>query len=77
MLTQDAVRYFGNQAAIARALEISAAAVSKWDEIVPLESALALEILTGRRLRCDRTQYPNLARALDTAEIGAAEPRTA
>jgi DNA-binding transcriptional regulator YdaS (Cro superfamily) len=77
MLTQDAVRYFGNQSAIARALDISAAAVSKWGEIVPLESALALEILSGRRLRCERTRYPNLARALDTAEAGAVEPRTA
>lgn len=77
MLTQDAVQYFGNQSSIARALDISAAAVSKWGEIVPLESALALEILTARRLRCDRTQYPNLARALDTAESGALEPRTA
>lgn len=77
MQTQDAIRYFGNQSAIARALDISAAAVSKWGEVVPLESALALEILTARRLRCDRTQYPNLARALDTAEAGAVEPHTA
>lgn len=77
MHTRDAVHHFGNQSSIARALDISAAAVSKWGEIVPLESALALEILTGGRLQCDRSQYPNLARALDSAESGIVEPRTA
>lgn len=77
MLTKDAVEHFGNQSAIARALDISAAAVSKWGEVVPLESALALEILTARKLRCERSLYPNLARALDAAESNTSKPHAA
>lgn len=77
MLTEQAVSHFKTRAAIARALVISPAATSKWGHVVPLESALALEILTRRELRVDRSLYPNLARALDTAESAALEPRTA
>jgi hypothetical protein len=68
MLTTDAVAHYKTQKAIARALDISDAAVSKWPEVVPIESALALEIITARALRVDRSLYPSLARALDVAD---------
>lgn len=63
MLTKNAIAYFGTQAEICRTLEISSAAIAKWGEVVPLESALALEILTAQKLPVDRSLYPKLARA--------------
>ena len=68
MNTSDAVQHFGNQSSVARALGISPAAVSKWPPTVPLDSALAIEILTDGALKVDRSQYPGLARALDVVE---------
>jgi len=68
MLTKTAIEYFKTQAEICRVLGISSAAVAKWGEVVPLESATALEIRTGGDLPVDRTLYPNLARAIEAAE---------
>lgn len=68
MRTENAVAYFKTQAAIARALEISPAAVCKWGDVVPLESALALELLTSGGLAVDKSMYPNLARAIEASE---------
>lgn len=65
MLTQAAIDHYGDQAGIARALGISPAAISKWGEVVPLESATAIEILTQGKLRVDPMRYPKLARALN------------
>lgn len=70
MKTNDAVEHFRTKAAITRALGISSAAVAQWGDVVPLESALALEILTGGELSVDRSLYPNLARALSAVETG-------
>lgn len=65
MLTKTALRHFdGSQAAMARALGISSAAVSKWGDIVPFESATALEILTDGVLRVDQRKYPRIQEAL-------------
>ncbi len=63
MLKTHAIDYFGSQAEIARALEISSAAVAKWGDVVPHTSATALEILSGGGARVDRSLYPELARA--------------
>jgi DNA-binding transcriptional regulator YdaS (Cro superfamily) len=51
MLTSDVVTHFGNQAAIANALEISRAAVSKWGEVVPEGSAYKLQAITNGKLK--------------------------
>lgn len=59
----DAVKHFGSEAAVAAALEISRAAVNKWGEVVPLESATALETLTHGQISVDRALYPAIARA--------------
>lgn len=67
MRTSSAIDHFRTQSAISRALGISPAAVSKWGDVVPLESALALEILTAGQLAVDRSLYPGLARAIETA----------
>lgn len=67
MKTQTAVEHFGSKAELHRALGISSAAVAQWKDIVPLESAMALEILTSGALKVDRSLYPNLARAIEQA----------
>jgi hypothetical protein len=71
MRTSSAIDHFRTQSAISRALGISPAAVSKWGDVVPLESALALEILTAGHLAVDRSLYPGLARAIETASRAA------
>jgi hypothetical protein len=68
MLTADAISHFRTKSSVATVLGISPAAVSKWGAVVPIESALALEIMTARTLRVDRALYPSLARALDIAD---------
>lgn len=64
MLMRTALRHYGNKIAIARALDISPAAVSKWREIVPMESATALEILTDGALKVDPRKYPRIKAAM-------------
>jgi hypothetical protein len=58
MLKSDVIAHFKTQAAIAKALEISEAAVSLWDEIIPEGSAYKLESITKRALRVDPALYP-------------------
>ena len=65
MLMRTALRHFGNKIAIARALDISPAAVSKWREVVPMESATALEILTGGEIKVDPRRYPRIKDAMN------------
>lgn len=64
MLTSKAIDHFKSKRAIARALNISAAAVSKWGDVVPVESAKALEIRTNGALRVDWAMYEATRRAL-------------
>jgi DNA-binding transcriptional regulator YdaS (Cro superfamily) len=73
MKTSDAIQHFRTQSAIARALGISDAAVSKWGDVVPFESATALEIVTHGALVVDRSLYHSLARAIDAASRSAPE----
>jgi DNA-binding transcriptional regulator YdaS (Cro superfamily) len=63
MRTEQAVEYFGSQAAIAAALEISRAAVSKWGDVVPEGSAYKLESLTDGELKVDRDLYRRISAA--------------
>ncbi len=55
MKTKDAIQEFGSQAALARALGISRAAVAKWGDDVP--RLREYEILDLRRERDDRREY--------------------
>ena len=52
-----AVGHFGTQSALARALGIGHAAVSKWGEWVPPLQAARLAQLTGNVLKFDPSQY--------------------
>lgn len=64
MKTQDALAHFGTQAAIRKAIGISSAAVANWGDVVPLESAMAIEIASGGAVKVDRSLYPALARVM-------------
>jgi hypothetical protein len=77
MLKKTAIEYFGSQAEICRRLEISSAAVAKWGEVVPLESATAIEIHTNGDVPVVRSMYPNLARAIELAELHPTKHATA
>lgn len=57
MLKSAVIAHFGTQAAIARALEISEAAVSLWDEVIPEGSAYKIESMTRRALKVDPSLY--------------------
>ncbi len=50
MKKSKAIEYYGGGSALARALNISKQAVSKWPDIVPIKQALALERKTGGKL---------------------------
>lgn len=67
MKVSSAIKHFGNKVRIAEALDISKASVSKWKDVVPFESATALEILTDGQLSVDRACYPAIKRAVKSA----------
>ncbi len=48
MLKEEARRYFGNDAAIAKALNISPAAVCRWGDKVPQLRAYQIAEIMGR-----------------------------
>lgn len=58
MKTRDVIEYFGSAAAVARAVNISAAAVSQWGDRVPLGTAAILEKMTDGQLVLNPTEYP-------------------
>ncbi len=57
MKTAQVIQHFGSQAAVARALGITASAVNQWRETVPLATAARLEKITGGKLVLDVDQY--------------------
>lgn len=57
MLTIDAIKFFGSKSAVARALNIGKASVSKWDELVPPLRAAELHVLTQGKLIFDPSDY--------------------
>lgn len=59
MHRDDAIKFFGSPAAVARALGITRAAVSKWPEVIPEGSAYKLEVVTGGKLRVKPELYPS------------------
>jgi hypothetical protein len=61
MLKSAVIAHFKTQAAVARALEITEAAVSLWDEVIPEGSAYKLESLTKRVLKVNPALYSKSA----------------
>lgn len=59
MRKTDAVKHFGSEIDIARALNITKQAVNAWKSVIPWGSALELQHLTGGKLRRDESLYEN------------------
>ncbi|MBJ7536991.1 Cro/CI family transcriptional regulator [Marinomonas transparens] len=58
MHKQTVIDFFGdNQSKVARALDISRAAVSCWPPLIPEKQAMKLERLTEGRLKYDASLY--------------------
>jgi DNA-binding transcriptional regulator YdaS (Cro superfamily) len=53
MTKNEAVIYFGSQAALGRALGIGKASVNQWSKI-PIDRQCQIEIVTGGALKADR-----------------------
>lgn len=51
MKTRTVVKHFGSKAAVAKALEISRAAVTRWGDDVPEGRAYQIELITGGALK--------------------------
>jgi len=63
MKTADVEKLLGPPSAVAKMIGVSRAAVAKWGRVVPLESAVALEIASYGRLKVDPKQYERLLAA--------------
>lgn len=64
MKTKHVLQHFGTATKVAAALGISRQAVSQWGEIVPLEAALAISVVTAGAVQPNPRLYPMWARAL-------------
>jgi hypothetical protein len=68
MRKADALAYYqGNAAALGRAVGVTRMTVHNWPEVIPLEPARALEIVTGGALEVNESLYPRLAAAHESA----------
>lgn len=59
MNTDLVIRFYGTKAAIARELDISPEAVTRWGDIVPEKRAARLSHITGGELQYDPSFYEN------------------
>lgn len=55
--TLDAVNHFGSKARLAKALDISQPAVSRWGGLVPEKRAARLSVMTNGELAYDPNEY--------------------
>lgn len=62
MRTADAVKFFGNKSKVAVAARISRHAVSQWGDVVPIGSAINLEIASKGELPVRISLYKKKAR---------------
>lgn len=61
MTKTEAIEHFGSAANVARALQLSRAAISSWPEEVPLLRQMQLEKLTDGKLKADNPLGANAA----------------
>lgn len=62
MRKTDVIKHFGSVIEVARALQISRAAVSKWPPVIPEGSAYKVESITKGKLKVDPGAYPPLTK---------------
>lgn len=58
MRKTDALSFYGNQQRMAEALGRAPSTISEYPEILPLETALLVELLSKRRRKVDWSLYP-------------------
>lgn len=58
MQKHDVLEHFGSITAIAKAIGVSHAAVSKWDETIPQGRAYQIEVLTDGKLKANTRSAP-------------------
>ena len=72
MLKKDALAYFrGNGAALGRAIGVTRVTVHQWPDVVPLEPARALEIVTRGAVKVNESLYERLRLAKVALRKGA------
>lgn len=57
MKKNDVISYFGGVGKTAKALNISHASVSGWDEVIPKGRAFEIQALTRGNLKVDKSLY--------------------
>lgn len=57
MKKDDVISYFGGVGKTAKALGLSHASVSGWDEIIPKGRAFEIQVLTESKLQVDSSLY--------------------
>ncbi|WP_118987095.1 Cro/CI family transcriptional regulator [Photorhabdus sp. CRCIA-P01] len=57
MFKDDAIKFFGNQRAIAEKLNVSDAAVSQWKNVIPERATLKLNRITNGKLKYNPELY--------------------
>lgn len=57
MLKETAIKYFGSQAELARALGIKPPSISDWKDVIPEGSAYKLQVITKGKLKVDPALY--------------------
>ena len=67
MFTQAAIDHFGSKAKLAKALEVSQPAVSRWGNRVPEKRAARLSLMTNGVLVYDPKDYQSPAKPADAA----------
>ncbi|HDR2893561.1 TPA: helix-turn-helix domain-containing protein [Enterobacter asburiae] len=67
MFTQDAIDHFGSKAKLAKALEVSQPAVSRWGNRVPEKRAARLSLMTNGVLVYDPKDYQSPVKPADAA----------
>lgn len=72
MRKKDALAHFdGNGARLGRAIGVTRVTVSEWPDVIPLEPARALEIVTGGKLKVNESLYERLRTARKLARQSA------
>ena len=68
MLKSTALQHFGGSVTIlARAINVTRAAIYQWPDVVPEGSAYKLQAVTGGELKVDPAMYRPLSKSAPTA----------
>ena len=66
MLKSIVLEHYATGAAVARALQISSAAVTQWPEVIPEKQAYRLQVITKGALKVDPSLYEKTKQTADS-----------